>query len=206
MIIRISMLLGALLLVGCSTFPEKIQVEDKSVLVSYEDASSKAEQVKGKMLRWGGAIAKIENKADSTLLEVVYFPLTSYGKPIAGDESMGRFRIYVNGFMDPMIYQVGRLMTFTGQLNGLEDGLVGEQKYVFPVVQSEAYYLWKDVQNINVTGVHLWHQDYWYGHYPRSYNRRFYINGSNYSRSHKTKATRSHSGNSRSKSVKVKSK
>ena len=100
--IRICTLLVAMFLVGCSTFPDKLQVDDSNQLVTYEDAASKAEQVKGKMLRWGGAIAKVENKPDFTVFEMVYYPLNSYGRPVSSEESMGRFRIHVNGFMDPM--------------------------------------------------------------------------------------------------------
>jgi len=176
--IRISTLLLALFLAGCSTFPDKLQLEDTTQLVIYEDAASKAEQVKGKMLRWGGAIAKIENKADSTVFEMVYYPLNRYGRPISDDESMGRYRIHVNGFMDPMVYQVGRLMTFTAELNGLEKGLVGEHEYVFPTANAQAYYLWKNVQRIDINDVHVWPYQYWYGHYPRPYHRRLIIRGS----------------------------
>jgi outer membrane lipoprotein len=180
------MLLLTLWLVGCSTFPDKIKVEDRTKLVSYQDAASKAEQVKGQLLRWGGAIAKIENKEKSTLLELVYYPLTSYGRPITGDESMGRFRISVDGFMDPMVYQVGRLMTFTAQLEGLEDGLVGEAKYVFPKAHAKAYHLWRNIQRVNINSVHIWPYDYWYGHFPRLYPRRLII---------RTSGPNHHSGN-----------
>lgn len=188
--IRICTLLGALLLVGCSTFPDKLQVEDSTQLITYEDAASKAEQVKGKLLRWGGAIAKIENKPDSTVLEMVYYPLNLYGRPVSGEESMGRFRIHVSGFMDPMVYQVGRLMTFTAELNGLEKGLVGEHEYVFPTATVKDYYLWKDVQRIDVSGVHIWPHQYWYGHYPRPYHRGLIIRASNRHNNNKVKIRR----------------
>ena len=188
--IRISTLLVALFLTGCATFPDKIKLEDTTQLVSYEDAASKAEQVKGKMVRWGGAIAKVENKPDSTVFEMVYFPLNGYGRPISSEESMGRFRIRVNGFMDPLVYQVGRLMTFTGDLNGLENGLVGEHEYVFPTVNLNAYFLWKNVQRIDVIDTHMWPQQYMYGRYQRHYNRRLIIRGSNGSSSHNVKSTR----------------
>jgi outer membrane lipoprotein len=189
MYIKVSMLLVAFWLGGCSTIPENLQVTDGTNLVSYQDAASKAEQVKGQTARWGGVIAKVENKADSTMLEMVYYPLRSYGRPISGDESMGRFRVYVNGFMDPMIYQKGRSMTFTGELTGLEDGLVGEHKYVFPSMSSSAYHLWKNVQNVDVTRIHVWPYDYWHGWYPRPYHRRLIIRGS--SSSHSGKASSS---------------
>jgi outer membrane lipoprotein len=179
MVIRLSMLLGALLLAGCSTFPDKIKVADTNALVSYEDASSQAEQVKGKMVRWGGAIAKVENKAESTVFEMVYYPLNGYGRPVSDDESMGRFRMTVNGFMDPMVYKVGRLMTFTGELGELQKGSVGEHAYVFPSAQVKGYYLWKNVQRIDVSAVSLWHQDYWHGYYPRPYHRRYFIRATN---------------------------
>lgn len=174
---RICALLGAIFLAGCSTFPEKLQLEDTTQLVIYEDAASKAEESKGKMIRWGGAIAKVENKQDSTVFEMVYYPLNGYGRPISGEESMGRYRIHVNGFMDPMIYKVGRLMTFTAELNGLEKGFVGEHEYVFPTANVKSYYLWKNVQRIDVSSVHVWPYQYWYGHYPRPYTRGLYIRG-----------------------------
>ena len=34
-------------------------------------------------------------------------------------------------------------MTFTGELSGVEEDLVGEQRYVFPTLKSTAYYLWQ---------------------------------------------------------------
>ncbi|PKG97472.1 Slp family lipoprotein [Paraglaciecola sp. MB-3u-78] len=188
--IRICTILVALFLVGCSTFPDKLQLDDTTQLISYEDAGSKAEQVKGKMLRWGGAIAKVENKPDSTVFEMVYYPLNGYGRPVSGDESMGRYRIVINGFMDPMVYQVGRLMTFTAQLNGLEKGLVGEHEYVFPTATVEAYYLWKNVQRIDVRGVHVWPYQYGYGYYPRPYHRSLIIHNSSRNSSHRVQATR----------------
>lgn len=209
--IRICTLLGTLLLAGCSSFPDKLHLEDTTQLVLYEDAASKAEQVKGKILRWGGAIAKVENKPDSTVFEMVYYPLNGYGRPISGEESMGRFRIRVNGFMDPMVYQVGRLMTFTGLLNGLEKGLVGEHEYVFPAADVKAYYLWKNVQRINVSGVHAWPNQYWYGgfrnwYYPRHYRRNLIIRSSNVNNIHGVKPARSRDAKNFSKPVNVKRK
>jgi outer membrane lipoprotein len=188
--IRICASLVAFFLVGCSTFPDKLQLADTSQLVTYEDAASKAEQVKGQLLRWGGAIAKVENKPDSTVFEMVYYPLNGYGRPVSGDESMGRFRIHVNGFMDPMVYKVGRLMTFTAELKDLENGLVGEHKYVFPTANVKAYYLWKNVQRIDVNAVHVWPYQYWYGHYPRPYHRSLIIRASNGNNTHRVKTTR----------------
>jgi outer membrane lipoprotein len=207
--IRICTILIALFLVGCSTFPDKLQLDDTTQLISYEDAASKAEQVKDKMLRWGGAIAKVENKPDYTVFEMVYYPLNSYGRPVSGEESMGRFRVRVNGFMDPMVYQVGRLMTFTALLNGLEKGLVGEHEYVFPTASVEAYYLWKNVQRIDVSGVQLWPYHYWNSgfqnwNYPRHYRRNVIIRGSGVNNGNKVKSSRPSGATSYPKPVNTK--
>lgn len=45
--IRICTLLAAVFLFGCSNFPDKLQVDDTTQLITYEDAASKAEQVLG---------------------------------------------------------------------------------------------------------------------------------------------------------------
>ena len=205
---RICVSLVALFLVGCSTFPDKLQLDDNTQLVTYEDAASKAEQVKGKMLRWGGSIAKVENKPDSTIFEMVYYPLNGYGKPVSGDDSMGRFRMSVDGFMDPMVYKVGRLMTFTAQLNGLETGLVGEHEYVFPTATVDAYYLWKDVNN-NIRGSYLLPHLYWNPgfnnwYYPRHYRRNVFIRGSTGNNSHRINSTRASGAKNYQKSVNIK--
>lgn len=176
---RAGLLILAMCLAGCANFPEKLRVQDSTNLVSYQDAASKAEQVKGKLMRWGGAIAKIENKEKTTILEMVHYPLTSYGRPISADESMGRYRVHVNGFMDPMVYKVGRLMTFTATLEGVENGLVGEHKYVFPSATSKAYYLWKELQRVDIERVNVWPHDYWFDRYPRPYRRSIIIRTSN---------------------------
>jgi outer membrane lipoprotein len=175
---RICLALATVLIAACSTLPERIQLPEGTNLISYEDAASKSEQMLNQKARWGGVIAKIDNKAENTVLEVVYYPLKSYGRPIAGDESIGRFRVYINGFMDPMVYKVGRTMTFTGDFSGVEEGLVGEHKYVFPTLQGTGYYLWKDIQQVDVTSVHVWPYDYWSGWYPRPYYRGIYIRSS----------------------------
>ena len=207
--IRMCTILVSLFLVGCSTFPDKLQIDDTTQLITYEDAASKADQVKGKMLRWGGAIAKVENKPDSTIFEMVYYPLNGYGRPISGDESMGRFRMSVNGFMDPMVYKVGRLMTFTAQLDGLETGLVGEHEYVFPTATVDAFYLWKNSQRVNVRNMHAFPHQYriggfhnWY--YPRHYRRNVFIRGSTGNSNRSIKSTRASGATSYPKPVNTK--
>jgi outer membrane lipoprotein len=178
MLNRAIMLLVILWLTGCSNIPEQIQLAEDTNLLSYQDAASKSELVSGQTARWGGVIAKIENKPEMTVIEMVYYPLKSYGRPVSRDESIGRFRVYVNGFMDPMVYNVVLSVTFTGEFSGLEEGLVGEHKYVFPTIQSSGYHLWQQIQRVDISGIHMWPYDYWHRGYPRPYHRRIIIHGS----------------------------
>ena len=178
MIKRICMVVLVLLMAACSTIPERIQTPEGTNLLAYETAASNAQQVVGQTARWGGVIAKVDNKAENTVFDVVYYSLKSYGRPSIGNESIGRFRVYVKGFMDPMVYKVGRTMTFTGEFSGLEEGLVGEHKYVYPTLQAKGYHLWQDIQQVDVTAIHVWPYDYWHGWYPRPYSRGVYIRSS----------------------------
>jgi outer membrane lipoprotein len=173
---KISVLLAVLYMAGCTTVPDSLQVAEEVQLVDYPEVVSSPQQSIDKLARWGGVIAEIENQSDVTMLELVFYPLRSYGKPLVSDESIGRFRVYVDGFLDPMVFAKGRLATFTGQVLGVEDGLVGEQKYVFPTLHSQGYHLWKDVQKVDVSAVYVW--PYWYGWHSSPFYPRMYIRGS----------------------------
>ncbi len=159
-------LLCAFLLLGvaaCSTVPESVQVPPDTNLVTYKAYAMAPESNEGAVARWGGVVAHIENQAESTMLEVVHYPLRSYGRPIIKRESIGRFRVYIDGFLDPMVYQKGRMMTFAGELAGVEDGLVGEHQYRFPTLKAGGYYLWEDIERIEIEHISLW--PYGYGRY-----------------------------------------
>ena len=149
-----------LLISGCAVVPESIQVEESVELISYQQAAMAPDQQQGKVARWGGVIAAVENKNEQTMFEIVSYPLVSYGKPTSRGDSYGRFRVYVDGFLDPVIYEMGRTITFTGTLSGIEEGLVGEHVYHYPTIQATGYYLWKDVQHVDVN-VGLW-GPYWH--------------------------------------------
>lgn len=148
---------GMLVLTGaCSTVPDSVKLPEEVSPVSYQEVASDPDKSKSRMARWGGVVANIENKKDGTLLEVVHFPLRSYGRPVAYDESIGRFRVYVNGFLDPMVYQKGRMMTFAGEVIGAEEGMVGEHMYVYPTLQASGYHLWEDYDRIEVETISVW--------------------------------------------------
>lgn len=165
---------------GCAVIPEAIQVQDEAQLINYQQASASPDTTKDKTARWGGVIAHVENLPEATMLEMVHYPLRAYGKPVVSDESIGRFRVYVDGFLDPMVYEKGRSITVTGKVVGIEEGLVGEHKYMFPTIKADGYHLWRNVQQIDVTSLHVWpyYRHYGYGWpYGGFYRHRVILNG-----------------------------
>jgi outer membrane lipoprotein len=175
-------------LAGCSTIPESIQLEDETNLLSYQQVSAGPEQAAGNKVRWGGVIARVDNLKQNTRLEMLYYPLKGYGRPITSDESAGRFRVYIDGFLDPMVYKTGRLLTVIGEVGGSESGTVGEHEYVFPVINASGYHMWKNIDRVTVStigvGMGYWPGYYssWYGWHLWPYHQRMIIRSSNASR------------------------
>lgn len=178
----VAMIMG---LAGCSTIPESIQLEDDTNLLNYQQVSASPEQTSGSKVRWGGVIARVDNLKKNTRLEMLYYPLKGYGRPITSEESAGRFRVYIDGFLDPMVYKAGRLLTVTGDVGGSESGTVGEHEYVFPVINASGYHMWKNIDRVSVSTVGVgfghWPGYYssWYGWHLWPYHQRMIIRSRN---------------------------
>ena len=97
---------------------------------------------RGERVRWGGQIVSVENATDSTDVQVVGRPLDSSGRPRYVDQTEGRFIARYQGFVDPAVYARERELTVVGTLDESREGLVGDFRYTFPVLQVEADHLW----------------------------------------------------------------
>lgn len=163
---------GAVLLLGaCASFPEKLRVSEGTILAKYTDVLADPEGHFNYQARWGGVIADIKNFEDKTRLEVVHFKLSSTGKPKASDNSPGRYRVYVSGFLEPSIYQKGRLVSFLGTVDDSELGLLDEREINYPVLRSESAFLWPKAEPIKKVYVHSQHWRYshpWHWYSPRA--------------------------------------
>ena len=147
-------LVGAVFISGCASYPDVVKVAEGTPLVSYQSATQgKVQQCTA---RWSGVIAKVENNASNTRLEVVYFPGNESGRPKVSDQTEGRFVAYINGFVDPMVYQQGKSVTVLGQLAPAETGLVDKFEYIYPVIQQAVVYLWPKQQDTRVDVVEPW--------------------------------------------------
>ncbi|GAC13567.1 Slp family lipoprotein [Aliiglaciecola lipolytica] len=176
MLAKIAVFFSVALMAGCSTIPDSIKVEDNVTLVEYQKVTANPEANVGKTVRWGGVIANVLNLPDATMVEMVDFPLRSYARPLVSNQSMGRFRVYIDGFIDPVLFEKGRSVTFTGEVTGMESGLVGEHQYLFPTIQSSGYHLWKEVDRVDVTNLGMWPYTSSYWGWPyRPYHQRVII-------------------------------
>ena len=147
-------LVGAVFISGCASYPDAVQVAEGTPLVSYQSATQG--KIQQGTARWSGVIAKVENNASNTRLEVVYFPGNDSGRPKVSDQTEGHFVAYINGFVDPMVYQQGKSVTVLGQLAPAETGLVDKFQYVYPVIQQAVVYLWPKQQDTRVDIVDPW--------------------------------------------------
>lgn len=94
-------------------------------------------------VRWGGTIARVRNGVKHTWIEIVDEPLGGDARPIATDNSDGRFLARFGRFVDPAIYRRGREITIVGRLEPEQTHLIGKFPYRFPVVAVRSDYLWQ---------------------------------------------------------------
>lgn len=98
----------------------------------------------GSEVRWGGVITKVENKSSQTWIEVVSRELKSNGQPRVNSGSRGRFIASFPGFVDPVVYSTGQLLTVVGTVEGETTRPIGEYAYLFPLVAVSSSYLWPE--------------------------------------------------------------
>lgn len=161
-----------LMLSACVHIPESLRVEEGVTLTNFLDVRDNGEAHLGSLARWGGVIAKIENNADTTMLEIVHFQLKSTTRPQQKDQTQGRFRVHYQGFLDPIIFKEGRSVTAIGNVAAKVEGKIGEHEYAYPVLNAKDVHLWKEIKQVDVRVTHnpMWYTpSLWY--HPRSLYR-----------------------------------
>jgi outer membrane lipoprotein len=133
-----------MLCAGCARpFPSQItdQVDRK---ISFSDLQKDPGSHKGKWVMLAGIIvSSMIEKDGSTYLEVVQKPADSEGRPLQTDESDGRFIAISKQFLDPAVYQGGRVITVVGEVVGDTVRPLGGMAYRYPLLAIEALHLWE---------------------------------------------------------------
>ncbi|MBA4502680.1 Slp family lipoprotein [Marinobacterium marinum] len=140
------MLLGVLILSGCAALPDDLSVPKGETLLPFAETSET--EAMHQVALWGGEIVSVTNLAHGSRLEVVQFSLSGNGRPVKSDSSEGRFHIEVSDFIDPAIYAPGRQVTALGAFSRMQDGVVGQHPYTFPVLKAEQVHLWPEIQQV----------------------------------------------------------
>ncbi len=169
-------LLGLTMLVlsGCSTMPEPLQLGKEVNTVSFGSVIQQPNKFVGSSVQWGGVIANVSNKSDHSIIEVAFYPISSSGRPqIDTGYSTGRFRARLQGLADPMVFQRGKAITFAGTLSQPMKGQIGEYEYNFPLVVVTGHVLWQDLPDYDWR----YHHPTWPGRDPYFWGDRFWYSG-----------------------------
>lgn len=109
------------------TGPAAVQTTPQQVATSPANFS-------GALVVWGGKVIGVSNEQDRTDIRILAYPLDSSQRPRIDKDAQGRFTAVVPGFLDPMDYPPGSLMTVAGNVEGTTVAPVGQASYVYPMV------------------------------------------------------------------------
>ncbi|CCO49378.1 putative Starvation lipoprotein Slp paralog [Vibrio nigripulchritudo SOn1] len=143
---RSLLILSTLLISACSSLPEQLTAQSENVITDYPTFASSSEQ--NVDVRLGGLIASVTNLEKQSRIEVVNLPISKTGKPDISTDANGRFVAYVEGFVDPVTFAEGRVVTVVGKSQPTEKGKVGEFEYTFPVMNAYGVHLWKVEESV----------------------------------------------------------
>lgn len=166
----VSLTLGLLILPACATQVPKIIKEAPAEDVSLTRIQTHPDKHIGKMVRWGGSIISTQNLKNKTELTILAKPLDTYGEPVEGDRSYGRFIAVLDNFLDPAIYAAGRSITIYGRFEKLLDKKIDNFPYRYPLVNIQHLYLWEVPEKYNYYDYPYWY-DPWYPYWGPYYYR-----------------------------------
>ena len=113
-----------------------------AVIVTPMQVSQTPERYPSGDVIWGGRIVQVTNLSDHSEVEVLAYPLDGSQRPKANDSGNGRFIVAMSGYVEPLDYPSGSLITVSGRLNGSRAGKVGEANYVFPLISATQSHGW----------------------------------------------------------------
>jgi outer membrane lipoprotein len=157
--------LALLSLGGCqSAVPLEIRSEP-ALSLSLADVQADPAAREGWLVRWGGAIVKVENRNTETWFEVLGTTLDGEGRPKDLDNPTGRFLARVHGFLDPAVYRPDRKLTVYGTVAGSESRPIGDRPYIYPLIKTQTYYLWPEYVVDDAYARSYWYDPYYYPYY-----------------------------------------
>ena len=161
--IRIIFCIALLLPGGCaSEIPVLIKLPPEQD-IHYQQVKNDTRKFQDQYVRWGGKIISIENKKNSTWIEILANSLNSYGRPTSNENYEGRFIVRIDGFLEPEQYARERKLTVYGRVESELVRLIDDHPYNYPLIYAKEYYLWPEYR----TGYYPY--PYYYGYYSNPY-------------------------------------
>lgn len=141
MLVRLLLPAALLTLAACAPAPI-YKTNNSAEVATPAQVAQTPERYNGNEVVWGGRIVHVSNFADHTEIELLGYPLDSSQRPRANDNGGGRFIAVLHGYVEPLAYPSGALMTVDGKLNGTRADKVGEADYLFPLVDVTQSHVW----------------------------------------------------------------
>lgn len=152
-----------LLLNSCSGLPTKMRGDSYSN-IPLNVVKTNLAVYKNKSFRWGGTIVSVVNEKDSSLIQVLFYPIGSYDRPLVNKETEGRFAIVSHLFLDPAIYKEGMEVTVVGVLTGEIEQQIGNKILSLPLLAIEHIHIWPDYERVDNRG--YFHPPFYPYQYP----------------------------------------
>ncbi|WP_027485384.1 Slp family lipoprotein [Rhodanobacter sp. OR87] len=141
LLIRLAVPAAVLMLAACAPAPI-YKAGAATVTAAPFQVAQSPEKFSSSEVIWGGRIVQVKVFADHSEIELLAYPLDASQRPKANDSGNGRFIAVMPGYVEPLDYPAGALMTVNGKLNGSRAGKVGEADYVFPLVSVAQSHVW----------------------------------------------------------------
>jgi outer membrane lipoprotein len=135
-------LVALLFLSGCSNLPPAIE-DPPAFDLAYLQAVTEINKFKNAAVRWGGKIVEVENQPTFSAIQILVYPLGSYGRPELDEAHQGRFVVKSPDFLDPAVYTKDTPITVAGTLMGDTERTIGNKTMRLPLVQANTIHLWQ---------------------------------------------------------------
>lgn len=172
-----------LLLSACSNLPPAIEHAPPYDL-GYNEAIQNIAKYKDAPVRWGGIIIDVENEQTKTLVQILYYPLDSYGRPMTDEQNGGRFLIERPEFLDPAVYTRNTEITVAGTIKGDAERAIGKKVMRLPLISATTLYVWPTYERSSYYdgygygfGYNPYYGGYGYPYYWGGYYRPYYPYG-----------------------------
>lgn len=165
---RLIYCIALLFLAGCaSDVPILIKLPPEQEL-NYAQVKNNTRAYQGQYVRWGGKIISVENKANSTWIEIMANSLNNYGRPTSKENYEGRFIARIDGFLDPEQYAKDRKLTVYGKVESKIVRQIDDHLYDYPLVHALEYHLWHENRTVDYP---YYYDHYFYPYYYYPYRR-----------------------------------